>query len=76
LNLQDEELSKHKELVDDVYQKFKYDPNDPEEIIKEIIQINSDNPEAYVMPVPNECLALIIGKNSDTLKLIKNLSGI
>lgn len=28
------------------------------------------------MPVPNECLALIIGKNSDTLKLVKNLSGV
>jgi hypothetical protein len=26
--------------------------------------------------VPNDCLALIIGKNSDTLKMLKNMSNV
>ena len=41
---------------------YKPDPNDPEEIIEEIIEKASSNNDAFIMSVPNDCLALIIGK--------------
>ena len=37
--------------------------------------IKSNLIQAYIIPVPNECVVLIIGKGGDTIRLIQLKSG-
>lgn len=54
----------------------KLDAPEPEDIVEEIIRVGAGDPTAYVIPVPNESLGLLIGKGSNTLKMLKNMSGV
>lgn len=45
-------------------------------MIEDIIRVGSGDNSSYVIPVPNDSLALLIGKNADTLKMLKNMSGV
>ena len=33
------------------------------------------SPYAYIIPVPNECIGLIIGKGGETIRLLQQKSG-
>ena len=59
-----------------IYEVHQNDPQDPEDIIEEIIHLGRPNPTAFNMSVPNDSLAILIGKNADTLKMLKNMSGV
>lgn len=59
-----------------VYEAQKNDALEPEEMVESIIHFGPSDPNAYSMKVPNESLAIIIGKNSDTLKMLENMTGV
>jgi len=57
-----------------IYEAHKLDPVEGEDVIEEIIRIGPGDHQSYVVAVPNDSLGLLIGKNSDTLKMIKTMS--
>lgn len=53
-----------------------FEQKDPEDVIDQILQYQRDDPSAYSLMVPNDCLAIVIGKNCETLKMLINMSGV
>jgi polyribonucleotide nucleotidyltransferase len=41
-----------------------------------ITPYGAPSPQAYILPIPNECVGLIIGKGGDTIKLLQQKSGV
>lgn len=44
--------------------------------MEEIIKVGASDHTSYSMRIPNDSVGLLIGRNADTLKMIKTMSGV
>lgn len=74
--MNEEQKKSHKESQEKIYEAHKDDAPEGEDFIDDLIYFGINDPSGFALKVPSESLSIIIGKNTETLKMLVNMSGV